>query len=87
LVRRWLRANLVKFEELGVFLEKYNVVNVKEDPVEGLYPSQVGFGWTNSVFLRFVDYYLEPQERPMKVMSAGEVARDAQILKPKRQIS
>lgn len=47
---KWLRANLLWFNEHGVFLEKYNVVSPGKPPAKGLYPSQTGFGWTNAVF-------------------------------------
>jgi alpha,alpha-trehalase len=49
--RKWLRANLDWFVRHGEFIEKYNVVNPKKRPVEGVYPSQSGFGWTNGVFV------------------------------------
>lgn len=48
--RKWLHSNLVWFERHGDFLEKYNVVKPKRLPLEGVYPSQRGFGWTNAVF-------------------------------------
>jgi alpha,alpha-trehalase len=51
----WVQANLAWFEKHGVFLEKYNVVNPKKHPVEGVYPSQTGFGWTNGIFIRLVE--------------------------------
>ncbi|MDQ3123116.1 MAG: alpha,alpha-trehalase [bacterium] len=51
----WIQANLEWFDKHGVFLEKYNVVNPKKHPVEGLYPSQTGFGWTNGIFIRLVE--------------------------------
>lgn len=51
----WVRTNLEWFDRHGEFLEKYNVVNPKKKPVEGVYPSQSGFGWTNAVFIRFVE--------------------------------
>lgn len=51
---KWTAANLEWFDRNGVFLEKYNVVNTKKHPVEGLYPSQTGFGWTNGVLVRFI---------------------------------
>lgn len=50
----WVRANVEWFRRHDVFLEKYNVVNPKKPPVEGLYPSQTGFGWTNAVLIKFV---------------------------------
>ncbi len=51
---KWTKNNLAWFDAHGVFLEKYNVVNTKKKPVEGLYPSQTGFGWTNAVLVRFI---------------------------------
>lgn len=48
--KKWLNCNLRWFNKHGVFLEKYNVVQLDKPPARGLYPSQVGFGWTNSVF-------------------------------------
>lgn len=51
---RWVKTNLDWFNANGVFLEKYNVVNPKKKPVEGVYPSQTGFGWTNAVLVRFI---------------------------------
>lgn len=50
--RAWLKTNLDWFNKHGEFQEKYNVVNPKKKPVEGLYPSQTGFGWTNAVFVK-----------------------------------
>lgn len=51
----WVKTNLDWFDKHGVFQEKYNVVNTKKPPVEGLYPSQTGFGWTNAVLIKFVE--------------------------------
>jgi alpha,alpha-trehalase len=62
--RKWIKANLVQFEETGEFFEKYNVVDVNDEPVEGVYPSQTGFGWTNAVFVRFCHKYLREDEMP-----------------------
>lgn len=53
----WVNCNLEWFAKHGVFLEKYNVVNPKKPPVEGLYPSQTGFGWTNAILIKFVEDY------------------------------
>jgi neutral trehalase len=46
------------FEKNGVFLEKYNVVNPTKPPEKGLYPSQTGFGWTNSIFTYLAKKYV-----------------------------
>lgn len=59
IAKEWLRTNLDWFNNEGVFLEKYNVVTPEKPPVKGLYPSQTGFGWTNSVFERFCQDYLD----------------------------
>lgn len=58
LARKWIQTNLYWFERHGVFLEKYNVVKPHKHPVEGLYPSQTGFGWTNAIFKKLCQDYL-----------------------------
>lgn len=57
IARKWVSTNLGWFERHGVFLEKYNVVNPHKHPVEGVYPSQTGFGWTNAIFKAIVKDY------------------------------
>lgn len=56
---KWLKTNLDWFNKHGVFLEKYNVVNPADPPAKGLYPSQTGFGWTNSVFEYFCKEFID----------------------------
>jgi len=56
---KWLHTNLTWFNKEGVFLEKYNVVNPDRPPVKGVYPSQTGFGWTNAVFERLCQDYID----------------------------
>jgi alpha,alpha-trehalase len=56
---KWLRTNLVWFQEHGEFLEKYNVVAPDKPPAKGVYPSQTGFGWTNAVFERFCQEFID----------------------------
>ena len=56
---RWLHTNVKWFEKNHVFLEKYNVVQPEKPPVKGLYPTQTGFGWTNAVFERFCQDYVD----------------------------
>lgn len=56
---KWLKANLLWFEKERVFLEKYNVVSPEKPPVKGLYPSQTGFGWSNAIFERFCQDYVD----------------------------
>jgi alpha,alpha-trehalase len=56
---KWIKTNLDWFNKHGVFLEKYNVVQPERPPVKGVYPSQTGFGWTNSVFERFCQEFVD----------------------------
>jgi alpha,alpha-trehalase len=65
IARKWLRVNLRVFEKSGVFYEKYNVISPDELPLEGVYPSQTGFGWTNGVFARLAQRYLSREELPI----------------------
>lgn len=59
LAMKWLRTNLEWFNKHGVFLEKYNVVNPDKPPQKGVYPSQTGFGWTNAIFERLCQDYID----------------------------
>lgn len=59
LAMKWLRTNLDWFTKHGVFLEKYNVVSPDKPPQKGVYPSQTGFGWTNAVFERLCQDYID----------------------------
>lgn len=61
IARKWLKTNLDWFNKYGVFLEKYNVVNTNKPPVNGVYPNQTGFGWTNAVFERFCQDFIDKQ--------------------------
>ena len=56
---KWLKTNLVWFEENGVFLEKYNVVSPDKPPLKGVYPSQTGFGWTNAIFEQLCHEFID----------------------------
>ncbi len=55
----WIYSNLVWFKNHGEFIEKYNVVNPNNPPREGVYPSQTGFGWTNSIFAFYAQKYFD----------------------------
>lgn len=59
IAHKWLKTNLDWFSKNGVFLEKYNVVNPEKPPVKGVYPSQMGFGWTNAVFQSLCHSYVD----------------------------
>jgi len=60
---KWIRTNNNWFLRHGEFLEKYNVINPKRPPMEGVYPKQVGFGWTNAIFERFCIEYLDKAKK------------------------
>ena len=59
IANKWLKTNLDWFDKNGVFIEKYNVVSPEKPPAKGLYPSQTGFGWTNAVFERLCQDYID----------------------------
>jgi alpha,alpha-trehalase len=59
IAQKWLKTNLEWFQKHNVFLEKYNVVAPDKPPAKGLYPSQTGFGWTNAVFERFCQEFID----------------------------
>jgi alpha,alpha-trehalase len=56
---KWLRTNLDWFNKHGVFLEKYNVAQPGKPPAKGVYPSQNGFGWTNAIFERLCQEFID----------------------------
>ncbi|MDB5181954.1 MAG: Alpha,alpha-trehalase [Candidatus Saccharibacteria bacterium] len=61
---KWIKCNLSWFNEHGIFLEKYNVVAPDRPPAKGVYPSQTGFGWTNAVFERLCQEYIDRPSIP-----------------------
>jgi alpha,alpha-trehalase len=58
---KWMKTNLDWFKTHHEFLEKYNVVAPDKPPAKGVYPSQTGFGWTNAVFERFCQEFIDNQ--------------------------
>lgn len=53
-IAKWLSCNVKIFRETGCLWEKYDVVSGRVG-VPDRYPTQPGFGWTNAVFLIFLD--------------------------------
>ena len=49
----WTNNVDLVYKTTGVVLEKYNAINPLEIAGGGEYPNQVGFGWTNGVYLAF----------------------------------
>ena len=62
ITRAWLGNNLDHFLKNGVFREAYNVVSPELPPKPGLYPPQLGFGWTNGVFIDLAKKVLSEEE-------------------------
>lgn len=56
---KWVYNNLQWYNKHHVFLEKYNVVQPEKPPAKGVYPSQTGFGWTNSIFELFCAEFID----------------------------
>lgn len=46
---KWLRLVARRFDQTGLLLERYNVVD-PDGPTPGRYRPQAGFGWTNGIF-------------------------------------
>jgi alpha,alpha-trehalase len=65
IARRWIETNTIYYETYGVFREAYNVVNSLKEPRAGLYPPQLGFGWTNGVYVDLAKKFLSPEELVM----------------------
>jgi alpha,alpha-trehalase len=61
---RWMRGNLQWYNEHKEFIEKYNVVSPEKPPAKGVYPSQTGFGWTNAVFERLCQDFIDKPYDP-----------------------
>ncbi|MFW6450287.1 MAG: trehalase family glycosidase [Nanoarchaeota archaeon] len=56
LAYKWLELNRKVYEKTGEFWEKYDVVNLTKGR-DGRYPTQKGFGWTDSVFYKLVNSF------------------------------
>ena len=59
---KWIELVKNDYEKRNQFEEKYNVLNPNDKPLRGLYPDQVGFGWTNSVTKYFIEKYFSKTE-------------------------
>jgi alpha,alpha-trehalase len=57
IAHRWVSLNRRVFTQTGQLLEKYDVVNPNRRAGGGEYPLQDGFGWTNGVLLRLLEWY------------------------------
>lgn len=71
IAKNWIKTNLLHFEKDGVFYEKYNVVEPAGKSREGVYPTQIGFGWTNAIFARLVRDYQFLEEAKKSSFTSG----------------
>lgn len=62
IARSWISNNLNHFLQNNVFREAYNVVDTNLPPKPGVYPPQLGFGWTNAVFINIAKQFLDDDE-------------------------
>lgn len=53
--KRWIKTNVDVYKREGKLVEKYNVVSRDRSGVDGEYPLQDGFGWTNGVLAALLD--------------------------------
>ncbi|MDB5209991.1 MAG: treF, partial [Sediminibacterium sp.] len=53
--RNWMHTNEKVYAATGKMMEKYNVSNTESKAGGGEYPNQDGFGWTNGVYLKFLE--------------------------------
>jgi len=56
ITKKWLALNEDVYQKTGKMLEKYNVVDIDLEAGGGEYPLQDGFGWTNGVYLSFLEF-------------------------------
>ncbi len=59
IARAWVETVNNHYLTSGFILEKYNVVDPSKPPKSAVYPDQVGFAWTNSITLHFINSYLD----------------------------
>jgi alpha,alpha-trehalase len=55
--KRWIKLNILVYNNTGKLMEKYNVVDVNKTAGDGEYVGQDGFGWTNGVLLKLISVY------------------------------
>jgi len=53
---RWLKCNKEVFLRTGKMMEKYDVINPYKKAGGGEYKTQDGFGWTNGVYLKLLEF-------------------------------
>jgi alpha,alpha-trehalase len=63
IARRWLKLNLALFNRTGEFYEKYNVLEGSTNVLDGVYPAQVGYGWTNAIFAALAREFVLAEEQ------------------------
>lgn len=68
IMEKSVKANYAVFKKYGMLLEKLDATT-GEKPKDFWYPSQLGFGWTNGVFHRYIKLLDEIKEKKGKYLS------------------
>lgn len=68
IMKKSVKANYHVFQKYGALLEKLDATT-GEKPKDFWYPSQLGFGWTNAIFYRYVHILDYIEERNGKIFS------------------
>jgi alpha,alpha-trehalase len=59
IARKFISMLVQEFEKYGTLVEKYDVINcssqVSHEILFGYSSNEIGFGWTNGVFLELID--------------------------------
>ncbi|CAH0564141.1 unnamed protein product [Brassicogethes aeneus] len=63
LATRWIKANMIGYEETNAMFEKYDARFCGKYGGGGEYEVQSGFGWTNGVVLMFIDYFYSDNKK------------------------
>ena len=54
IMQKWTTLNQKIYQNTGKMMEKYNVIDLSLTAGGGEYPLQDGFGWSNGVYLKFM---------------------------------
>ncbi|MBP9719527.1 MAG: hypothetical protein KBD46_03580 [Candidatus Levybacteria bacterium] len=68
IMKKSVKANHAVFQKYGALLEKLDATT-GEKPKDFWYPSQLGFGWTNAIFYRYVHILDYIEEKNGKIFS------------------
>ena len=76
IMEKSVKANYNVFKKYGMLLEKLDATT-GESPKDFWYPTQLGFGWTNGVFHRYVYLLDQIAEKRGKILSDERLQKGA----------